>query len=779
MSHADDHSKVAIAIEDARRTGSLSLNLYGCQLTALPESLGRLTQLQMLDLGGNQLRALPKWLGELTQLQMLGLSGNQLQALPKRLGELTQLQTLGLAGNQLTALPESLGGLIQLQTLSLSRNRLTAMPEWLCGLTQLQTLDISGNQLWAVPESLGRLIQLQTLSLSRNRLTALPESLGRLIQLQMLDLSGNRLTALPEWLGGLIQLQTLSLGGNQLKALPVSLGGLTRLRMLDLGGNRLTAIPESLGCLTQLVGLSLSGNWLTALPNSTGGLRQLQSLLLHGNRLRALPDSLRRLTQLTELYLHANPKLGIPPEVLGPSRDERFTGTAPSDPQKILAWYFRNRAATAKRPILEAKVILVGWGAVGKTSLRRCLLGEPFNSREGQTHKIEIAPWPVQVGQDRATLNVWDFGGQEVMHATHQFFLTKRSLYLLVLAGREKAQGAQDAEYWLRLIESFGGGSPTIVVLNKQHSCPFDLNQQSLREKYPFITGFVSTDCASLLGLPELRERILSGVDKLPELRTEFDARWMEVKEAVGELKKTGRKRMTVEEYYALCRAKGEVDEKWQRWLLGFLHDLGVVVCFHEDHHLANDGLLDPQWVVDGIYRVLNEPTISGRDGHVTYEQIRQLLPATEYTHAEVRILLDMMGKFQLAFWLDDRRADLVIPELMTEQEPDWTTTFPAPDTGLQFELKYDFLPGGLVPRFIVATHHLSADRERWRSGVILRKEGNAVLVRGDTAGTPPRVRILVNGPVATRRGLLEIVRNEFDKIHATIPGLGVQERVP
>ena len=41
----------------------------------------------------------------------------------------------------------------------------------------------------------------------------------------------------------------------------------------------------------------------------------------------------------------------------------------------------------------------------------------------------------------------------------NQFFLTQRSLYLLVLNGREGGEDA-DADYWLRLIESFGAESP-------------------------------------------------------------------------------------------------------------------------------------------------------------------------------------------------------------------------------------------------------------------------------------------------------------------------------
>src|SRR5436309_330763 len=81
------------------------------------------------------------------------------------------------------------------------------------------------------------------------------------------------------------------------------------------------------------------------------------------------------------------------------------------------------------------------------------------DEREPETPGIEIRPWEVTVGGGGAVrLHVWDFGGQEILHATHQFFLTERTLYLLVLSGRE-GNPTQDAEYWLQLIRSFGGAS--------------------------------------------------------------------------------------------------------------------------------------------------------------------------------------------------------------------------------------------------------------------------------------------------------------------------------
>ena len=751
-----------------RLTTLTELYLSDNRLTVLPPEITRLTALTKLYLSDNRFAALPPEITRLTALTALYLGGNQLSALPPEIIRLTSLTTLYLRSNRLFALPPEITRLTSLTTLYLSGNRLTVLPPVIGQLTALTDLDLGGNRLAVLPPEIGRLTALTELSLGDNQLAVLPPEIGRLTALTALYLRGNQLTVLPPEIGQLTALTGLYLRSNRLTVLPPEIGRLTTLTGLYLSDNGLTVLPPEIGQLAALTELDLSGNGLTALPPEITRLTALTELDLRRNRLTALPLEITRLTALTMLHLDDNPDIGIPPEVLNKG-----------DLPEIISWYLRNQAATTKRPILEAKVILVGWGAVGKTSLRRRLVNKTFNANEVTTHKIDITPWPVRLGNDEIKLHVWDFGGQEIMHATHQFFLTKRSLYVLVLAGREKTQGAQDAEYWLRLIKSFGGGSPVIVVLNKQHACSFDLDRNTLQEKYPFIRAFVQTDCAPQLHLGDLEELILRELDRLPELRREFDAKWMAIKDAVTDLKRQGRKRMTVEEYFALCRQKQEPDEEWQKWLLGFLHDLGVVVCFHEDARLANDGVLDPQWVVDGIYKILNEPGLEGGDGRVTYPQVRALLSSSEYTPDDVRILLDLMERFQLCFWLGTDRTEFVVPELMTERAADWKKSFPDSEQYLRFELKYDFLPEGLVPRFIVATHDLSRTGERWRSGVILRVGKNTALVRGDAAGSPPLIRILVNGPNTTRRELLAIIRREFEKINASIPGLEVEERVP
>ncbi len=91
----------------------------------------------------------------------------------------------------------------------------------------------------------------------------------------------------------------------------------------------------------------------------------------------------------------------------------------------------------------------------------------------------------------------------------HRFFLTERSLYVVVLDGRRDSQEA-DADYWLSHVEQYGKGSPAIVVLNKWESPgPYDLERRRLQRTYPFIRGFVETDCQTSLGLEALKNKLV------------------------------------------------------------------------------------------------------------------------------------------------------------------------------------------------------------------------------------------------------------------------------
>ena len=209
-------------------------------------------------------------------------------------------------------------------------------------------------------------------------MTALPPEIGQLTSLQTLNLDGNQLTALPPEIGQLTSLQTLGLDGNQLTALPPEIGQLTSLQTLNLDGNQLTALPPEIGQLTSLQTLKLDGNQLTALPPEIGQLTSLQTLGLIGNQLTALPRQLADLlTKGLQLKLQGNPLSEPFPELIARGSD-------------ALATYLRSLDDAIAQ--YEAKLLLVGEGNVGKTSLIAALRGAPFVEGRPTTHGIEIRP---------------------------------------------------------------------------------------------------------------------------------------------------------------------------------------------------------------------------------------------------------------------------------------------------------------------------------------------------------------------------------------------------
>ena len=588
---------------------------------------------------------------------------------------------------------------------------------------------------------------------------------------EILNLNELGLRDLPPELFNLTRLTHLNLQHNTITVIPDALGDLTNLRTLDLSSNRISTIPNIFGKLTNLTGLGLSGNLLTAIPDAVGNLEKLDALLLDDNDISAIPGSFRNLVNLQSLYLQGNPRLGIPTELLGSRWNEKDTVVKFVHPSEILEYYFRTKGK--ERPLNEAKLILVGRGAVGKTSLVKRLIFNKFDTREAKTEGINIDRWEVPIEGEHVRLNVWDFGGQEIMHATHQFFLTERSLYLLVLNGREGGEDAE-AEYWLKLITSFGGNSPVIIVLNKITEHTFDLNRNALLKKYPNIKDVVRTDCGDNTGIEQLKAAILKETSNLDELRVNFPAEWFAVKDLLASSKDNY---LGFARYRELCAENGVKDPKDQDLLARFLNQLGIVLNYKDDPRLKDTHVLNPHWVTQGIYKILNSKKLEENHGEIRLKDVSDVLPRDDYPADMVQFIFDLMKKFDICFSFPDDERHYLISELLPKNEPDEAEGFDQ-EKCLNFQYHYPVLPEGVLPRFITRTHHLSEGMPRWRSGVILQFEGCHALVRADAVDKKVVISISGNSSESRRR-LLAVVRTEFERIHREIKNLEPKEMVP
>ena len=740
------------------------------KLSGLPKSLGKLTNLILLCLPHNQLKELVEELSDLTNLRVLYLSHNRLTALPHELGGLFNLTRLDVPHNELVEIPKELSDLANLKELHLRDNKIAALPHELGGLSSLTRLDLSHNLLSAVPQALGKLTNLKVLCLSHNKLVTAPRKLETLTKLTQLDLSHNKLKQVPNELGCLTNLIELFLDHNQLEMVPKKLGKLSNLMRLSLSYNQLEVVPEELGNLNSLMRLTLDHNQLVQVPGSLSKIMGLVTLDISYNQLKRVPKGLKDLVNLTAFYLHGNEKLSLSREILGPTWKEVGNGATPASPQEILDYYFRIQSD--RTPLNEAKLILVGFGSVGKTSLVNRLIHNTFDLNSKKTEGIQITQWPICLnGDEDITLHVWDFGGQEIMHSTHQFFLTERSLYLLVLNGRQGHEDA-DAEYWLELIQSFGGDSPVIVVLNKVQEHPFDVNRRALQEKFPAIRAFLHTDCGADIGIDQLRTVIERESDRLEYLRAPFPSSWVTIKNRLAGMAENY---ISFEKYRDICDQDGETDLSAQDSLAVHLHSLGIALNYKDDTRLRDTHVLNPHWVTNGIYTLLNAHELADTQGELEVSCLTRTLDPQNYPRERHGFLLELMRKFELCFPFAEEDNRYLIPDLLDKQQPREATAFNPADC-LNFRYRYPILPEGLLPRFIVRTHVLSNQALRWRTGVILSFEGNRALVRADRQDR--YVTISVDGPVASRRRLLAVIRSDFDRIHRSFKFIP-QELVP
>ncbi len=356
------------------------------------------------------------------------------------------------------------------------------------------------------------------------------------------------------------------------------------------------------------------------------------------------------------------------------------------------------------------------------------------------------------------------------MHATHQFFLTKRSLYLLVLDSR-LTQEENRVEYWLKIIQSFGGDSPVLIVGNKIDQHPLDIDRTGLKKKYPNIVGILETSAATGTGIEELKAAITEQVNNLPHVRDLLPETWFTVKTKLEEL---GREQnfITYDKYLELCADNEVSDEISQHTLIGFLHDLGVVLHFQDDPRLEALGILNPQWVTNGVYKILNSHALFQNKGVLERHMLDEIFNFPEYPANKRLFIVDMMRKFELCYDIEPDKTFLV-PGMLPKDEPytgEWEGALP-------FQYHYNVLPSSIITRFIVRMEAFVHRPTTWRAGTVLKSKGNTALVKADYEDRTIRIRVI--GNQSTRRDFLSMIRGAFELIHKTIARIEVEAQVP
>jgi GTPase SAR1 family protein len=653
-------------IEAAWRSGAKELLLMGMGLTEVPESLGRLTQLQKLFLGDNRLTSLPEWLGRLTQLQKLDLEGNRLTGLPEWLGQLTQLQQLQLNHNPLATLPESLGQ-----------------------LKQLRVLNLSGNQWTVLPECLSQLSQLQEMNLYFNQLTALPESFGNLKNLSNLSISGNRFNTFPIVICELFNLTELYAIANEIKTIPKEIGKLTKLRKIFFGGQQISR---------------------NARFGGKGG---------HGNEIESLPICLAQLHHLDELDLSDNPLsqelAAAYKEGLGAVKrylNEMEKGARKRYEAKLLILGDGNEGKTCV-----------------SRALRRLPFREQKTTHGVDVEQWKFAHPDDPTDQTKdITLNIWDFEGQEISHQTHQFFLTSQSLYLLVFKCRD--QFLMDrAEYWLDTIRARAPKAKVAIVISQCEERTPHVPLDRLQTQYGDLLAkewFFAVGCKTNSNIEKLATFLQRAAADLEFMGEPWP---MSYERAENEIKKTARKQtahINREELYEIFSKSGVGQDNWDSAAAAMFR-LGVVTQFPDCPDLRDFVVLRPQWLTKAISKVMEDAKLVEDKGEIALNRMEGIWNKKGYG-GMFPTFHNCMKEFELCYDLEDQSQGCLMPLRFGYVQPPtpWSDSEPVKERRMEYKLAIR-PPMGLISRFIVKTHHMIVKTPEypkgvyWHNGVFLR----------------------------------------------------------
>jgi len=711
-------------------------------LKTIPERVFELEQLTTLKINSQQISEIPVGILKLKNLKVLELDGNILHDLPNFITELSQLERLSLSKNQLSSLPNSLSEFQHLSLLDLTANKFNAFPSSIFYLETLTNLRVGSNGFNTIPSNIENLQNLEMLYFDHSGLQNLSDNLFQLYNLKHLHLGDNKISYISGKIGKLKQLRTLMLYRNNLSELPNTFGKLQCLEHLVLWNNCFSEIPITLYNAKNLQNVSFSND-------------STNSVDCNNNNIRSISPKILNLQQLHTFELKGNPVISPPPEIV-----EQGVGAIKN--------YFESISDKESIDVLyEAKLLIIGEGGAGKTTLARKLVDDNYQLIESEksTEGIEVTNYKFVKDAKEFRVNIWDFGGQEIYHSTHQFFLTKRSLYALVADTRKEDT---DFFYWLNVVELLSDESPLLIVKNEKQDRHREISERQLRGQFINLKETLPTNLSTNRGLPTLRSQIELYISTLPHIGTPLPKSWIRVREI---LENHSQNHISVEEYFEICERNDFSSRKDKLFLIDYLHDLGVCLHFSNDPLLKKIVILKPKWGTDAVYKVLDNKTVINNLGRFKKSDLKDIWNDESYVDMQDEIL-QLMINFKLCYKI--LYCDLYIaPQLLSENQCQyqWDTS-----NNLIIKFEYDFMPKGILTQFIVEMHSSIENEDKvWKSGIILNKDG----ARAEIIENYNKRELTVRVMGKRQKELLTIINYELDKIHSSYKRLKYDKLIP
>jgi len=403
-------------------------------------------------------------------------------------------------------------------------------------------------------------------------------------------------------------------------------------------------------------------------------------------------------------------------------------------------------------------------------------------------------------------LSVWDFGGQEEYYNNHHYFLSARSIFLVVWNVMEGLKGIEGLRFWLNSLKAHlpppssnekplysivvvGTHIDSVITPEISRPAREETIQKLFREVGHPGEAYIYREVSSKTG--EGIKELLSLVENLAlshrYMGETIPQSFLKTEELVLELRDKHQAIPTIlmEEFLSQLKKEKLVSAEEGVEAIKLLHAWGTCVHFgfssSSSSLLSKYLVLDPSFLTKEVLSNLFNPDFASfiPDGRLEHETLKMIWRKFE---DQAEFLIELLECFEVCFQIRDKGKEKneqqtkafwerksIIPAYLPENPPKefgkiWQEQKPEDENEIKRIYTFNIVPKELVNRLHVRLNHMMESSMVWRGGFFLESQRVKVLVRANVK--EGKMELIVRG------AYLEIAKSILEDIHFNLASI-------
>mgnify|MGYP002384860142 CR=1 FL=1 len=419
--------------------------------------------------------------------------------------------------------------------------------------------------------------------------------------------------------------------------------------------------------------------------------------------------------------------------------------------------------------------------------IKKSILNSATHGIDIKTHSLEH-PSLIKFGQDsKLALTVWDFAGQHDYYNNHQYFLSTRSIFLVLWRMDQGDVGLEGLDFWLKSLSTHLPNSTddtdkiffSIIIVgtfldhssvNKSESL---LRQNKVLEiaqqnQIKYKIGYMEVSCSTLENVDELNKLIIETALQHSYMGEKVTKDHLIIESAILELREKHLRLPLIDIQvlldYSRTQFNVEINFEFAQRALSLLHNWGSCVYFQKPQELSTKIILEPRFLTKDILAQLFNPKLVNlfcKDGILKLQDLKLIWK--DFIDISP-ILIQLMEKFEVCFVLskniivrtmipnetslendveeEDNEDELdfwkrrcIIPSLLPENEPTsllsyWKNELDGNTVEIERVISYNLILKEMIGRLITRLHLFIHKGMVWRTGLLIIKKNVLGLIK-------------------------------------------------